>query len=174
MHWKLPLCSCPQKWQIQTPKILNIFRIKSFKNIGKRFSISCFKNEIFWLIRHAHSSMSLFCKYFLQKLLSRLSSFFRIQWIEMYKYQNTRYQKFQIWSNNYLKITTTRHFYTKFDKWALKTYWGGSVAFSIMQTRDRLEPVSMWYSSSARMNASGVSTFNSTRCDLMLPSFVVT
>ena len=43
----------------------------------------------------------------------------------------------------------------------------------MMQTRLRLEPRSMWYSSSARMKASGVSTLSSTRCDRM-PSSVVT
>ncbi len=53
------------------------------------------------------------------------------------------------------------------------TYWGGSVAFSMMQTRLRLDPRSMWYSSSAKIKASGVSTLSSTRCDRM-PSWVVT
>ena len=53
------------------------------------------------------------------------------------------------------------------------THCGGSVAFSMMQTRLRLDLRSMWYSSSAKMKASGVSTFNSTRCERM-PSSVVT
>ena len=35
----------------------------------------------------------------------------------------------------------------------------------MMQTRDKLDPLSMWYSSSARMKASGVSTFSSTLLD---------
>jgi len=47
------------------------------------------------------------------------------------------------------------------------TYCGGSVAFSMMQTRDRLDPLSMWYSSSANIKASGVSTFSSTLWDWM-------
>ena len=45
------------------------------------------------------------------------------------------------------------------------SYCGGSVAFSIIQTRLKLEPLSMWYSSSAKMKASGVSTLSSTLCD---------
>ena len=53
------------------------------------------------------------------------------------------------------------------------THCGGAVAFSMMQTSERLEPLSMWYSSSARMKASGVTTFRSARRDL-IPAAVFT
>ena len=59
-------------------------------------------------------------------------------------------------------------------KQRLITYWGGSMAFSMMQTRLKEEPRSTWYSSSARIKASGVTTFNSDWRLLIPPTSVVT
>ncbi len=58
--------------------------------------------------------------------------------------------------------------------WHNSTHCGGVVAFSMMQTSDRELPLSMWYSSSARMKASGVTTFSSACLERMLPSSRVT
>ena len=37
MHWKLPLCTCPQKWQIQTTKFFWVFVNKTFETFRNDF-----------------------------------------------------------------------------------------------------------------------------------------
>ncbi len=75
------------------------------------------------------------------------------------------YRKFKHSCSSIVKPTDELH---------QNTHCGGVVAFSMMQTRESDEPRSMWYSSSARMKASGVTTLSSARRDRMLPSSKVT